>query len=315
MRPSRAVALPLLLVVLGGCGDAPGTSPAGVLPTGPASPRADSVWPPSTVRDSCPESGVLMWADEPSAATGLRSMSIALYNCGDRPRTLKGYPVIKFLDADDEPIDVAVGHGSASVARVESFDRPPERFDLAPGELASAGVLWRNLATADPKRAVTVGALQVTPDPAMRAERVSGVSVDLGTTRTVGVGPWVKMREANGAEIGDNAPHYGDNHAYLQRVRLRPAGRAAGEVAARRIRPALEPLRARGGGTAATVRAALLRLGFAADTTGTRKAPAGPGVEFEVFPGHGACVYGVIEPSRITMHVAGVRIEGGCAEP
>ncbi|GAA2911892.1 hypothetical protein GCM10010517_78450 [Streptosporangium fragile] len=316
----RVRAAVLVILALAGCGDehaaAPGGKPtpsAGL--SGRPTPGTASPERPASTTASCPASGVVLWTREPSAAMGLRSMSVELYNCGDRNRVLKGYPGIGLLDADLHPVKAAVGHGSSSVAQVDSYDRPPATVTLRPGEVASAGILWRNLVTDHPERAVTAQVLDITPMPGAPAERLWDVGIDLGTTRKVAVGPWEKVREANGVEIGDNAPHYGDNHAWRRRLELSPADRMVGEPAAGRIRPALERLRVKGGFTAESVRAELLSPGFPAADAFAHATGATDEVAYEVYPGRGACVHGELQPKRLTVAVDGVRLEGGCAPP
>lgn len=234
---------------------------------------------------------------------GLRSMSVELYNCGDRDRVLKGYPQVQLLDVDRKPIKVAVGNGSSSVATVDSYNRPPRKVTLKPGEVASAGILWRNLVTDDPQHAVTAEFLDIAPLPGEPTDRLPGVGIDLGTTRKLGVSPWEKVRKTTAAI--DNGPR--------RHLDLGPAQRLVAEMALRKIYPALERLRTQGGFTADSVRAALLGLGYSADTTKTNSIGAMQAVAFQVYPGGGACVSGTLQPNRLTAKVESGRVEGGCA--
>ncbi|MFC5744133.1 DUF4232 domain-containing protein [Actinomadura rugatobispora] len=278
-------------------------------PSGRSGPAAAGTGRPAP----CPESGIAMWVREPDAAMGLRSMSVELYNCGAKVRVLEGYPKVKLLDAHLKSIKVKVGHGSSSVAMVESYDRPPGKVTLKPGEVATAGILWRNLVTGDPDGAVLAETLEVTPGPGHRAERVPAVGIDLGTTRKLGLSPWARARQVNGGR-SSNAPHYGAKRVWKQRLELSPADRWTGELAARRIRPALEQLRAKGGFTAASVRTTLLGLGFPGNTTTAYPLKTSPGIGFEVYPGGASCVHGSLQADRrVTAKVDGVREEGGCA--
>jgi hypothetical protein len=128
----------------------------------------------------------------------------------------------------------------------------------------------------------------------------------------LGITPWVKVREANGVEVGDNAPHFGDNHAFQQRLDLTPNARLAATIAAGKIRTALERLRADGTLTTESAMTALRALGFG-NSLSTR--PAGPdAIGYEAYPGQGACVYGTAGPDHVSATVDAVRLEGGCAE-
>lgn len=238
-----------------------------------------------------------------------------MYNCGYRARVLNGYPAISLSDLDLKPVKAAVGHGSSTLTKVDSDDRPPALVTLEPGEVASTAILWREPAADKPARTVTAEVLDIVPAPGMPAERIHDAGLDLGGTRRLGVSPWEKAREAGGVEVGDNAPHYGDNHAWRDRLELEPADRMVGVMAVRKIRPVLERMRAKGGFTPDSVRTALLGLGFEPLTTTAYPMRATTGVAFEVYPGRGACVYGSLQRDRMTAKVDGVRQEGGCAEP
>ncbi|MEO5874867.1 MAG: DUF4232 domain-containing protein [Streptosporangiaceae bacterium] len=309
MKTTRVLVVVLLVLAVAGCGDKRDAGPPGPTATPAPAPTAG----PSRLPE-CPESGVVVWLGEASAAMGIRVMGVELYNCGGRDQVLNGYPGVRLLGSDLVPIKVAVRHGSGSVAQVDSFDQPAHEVTLKPGEVASAGILWRNLVTDDPGKAVTADVLEITPRPSAPTELVRAAGIDLGTTRKVGISPWKKIREANGVEPGDNAPHQGDNNAWQQRLELSPDDRMAGELAAGKLYVALEPLRKQTP-TVDSVRSVLLGLGFSTTTTSTRADAASGGVAFEVYPGGRACIHGSVAPDHLTMKVAGVRMEGGCVEP
>ncbi|KAB2348035.1 DUF4232 domain-containing protein [Actinomadura rudentiformis] len=266
-------------------------------------PSERSERPTASAAPACPRSGVALWVRATEAAMGLRSMSVELYNCGDRDRVLKGYPQVRLLDVDRKPIKVAVGRGSSSVATVDSYNHPPRKVTLKPGEVAWAGILWRNLVTDDPQHAVTAEFLEIAPSPGEPTDRLPGVGIDLGTTRKLGVSPWEKVRNTTAAS--SNGPR--------QHPNLGPAQRLLAEMAVRKIYPALERLRTQGGFTADSVRAALLGLGYSADTTKATSIGAIQAVAFEVRPGGGACVSGTLQPDRLTTKVDSGQVAGGCA--
>jgi hypothetical protein len=163
----------------------PSQRPYGDLPT--ATPSA----PPT-----CPESGVYVQAEEPSAAMGLRAMSLKLTNCGKRTYTLKGYPSIRVLDEDGKPLDVRVGHGSSGIATLDNFDAPPRQVTLRPNETAVAGVAWRNTVTDPTVPAVNGKALDVAPAEGSPRQTVTEL-IDLGNTGKLGVSPWSVPEETS----------------------------------------------------------------------------------------------------------------------
>lgn len=134
---------------------------------------------------------------------GLRVLSMQLVNCGTEPYTVEGYPSIRLYDEDNDPIDVVVGHGSASIATVPEFDNPPQRIVLQPGERAQSALLWRNLVTDATVKAATAYHMdaaamdgeswQTVPmfvnDP---VRGLDNITIDLGNTGKVGVQAWQK---------------------------------------------------------------------------------------------------------------------------
>jgi len=145
----------------------------------------------STSGPICPEEGIRVTAGPVNPALGLRAMDLTLENCGTRAYRVEGYPEIRLFDRDQQHVTgVTVVHGSGGIATVTGFDDPPSPVTLAPGETASAGLLWRNTTTGYGGSAsvphLTVAArpgslpLLLTPDGGL----------DLGTTGRLGVGPW-----------------------------------------------------------------------------------------------------------------------------
>jgi hypothetical protein len=139
----------------------------------------------------CPQEGIRVTAGPVNPALGLRAMDLTLENCGTRAYRVQGYPEIRLLDRDQQHVTgVSVIRGSAGIATVTGFDEPPNAVTLAPGERASAGLLWRNTTTG------FGGAAYV---PYLTVEARSGAlpvllspdgGLDLGTTGRLGVGPW-----------------------------------------------------------------------------------------------------------------------------
>ncbi|MEU1789910.1 DUF4232 domain-containing protein [Streptomyces sparsogenes] len=143
---------------------------------------------------TCPESGVYVQGEEPSAAMGLRVMSLKLTNCGKRPYTVKGYPTVRVLDGDGKPLDIRVAHGSAGIATLDDFDAAPREVTLRPGQTAVAGLAWRNTVTDATNPAVNGEALDVAPAEGSPRQTVTEL-IDLGNTGKLGVSPWHTLKE------------------------------------------------------------------------------------------------------------------------
>jgi hypothetical protein len=151
----------------------------------------------------CSPEGTVVRLTGGDAAMGLRTLSMELVNCGTEPYTVEGYPSLRLFDEDHEPISVVVGHGSAGIATVPEFDKPPQVIVLQPGERALSGLLWRNLVTDSTVKATTAYHMDaavsggepwqtvplVVPDTVRGAD---DVTVDLGNTGKVGVQAWQK---------------------------------------------------------------------------------------------------------------------------
>jgi hypothetical protein len=137
---------------------------------------------------ACPPSGIRVTADEGNAAMGLRVVGLTLENCGTGVQRLDGYPEVDLLDADWQPVTgVDVLRGSGGIATVTGFDDPPRPLTLAPGERATAGLMWRN--TTGMGTAVTVPYVRVTARPGADPVMVAP-HLDLGTTGKLGVSAW-----------------------------------------------------------------------------------------------------------------------------
>lgn len=126
---------------------------------------------------------------------GLRVMSVEAVNCGTQPVQLNGYPHVRLLDEQWQPLDVEIISGSGGIAQVEGFDDPPQPITVQPGERAKSAFLWRNTHTSmDPPQvgshvdiaAAPGGAWQtlipVSPD--------ARINIDLGSTGRIGVRAW-----------------------------------------------------------------------------------------------------------------------------
>ncbi|MET9989849.1 DUF4232 domain-containing protein [Streptomyces mutabilis] len=151
---------------------------------------------------SCPPSGLRLTVDDGDAAMGLRVVGLHLENCGSRPYSLEGYPVLQLLDDELEPVDgIEILRGVGGIPMAGEGSGPPRPVTLRPGESAGATLAWRN--TTQFGEAVTVPYVRV------RAESgadpvVIAPNLDLGTTGELGVDPWKK--ETDKAATGPVRP-------------------------------------------------------------------------------------------------------------
>ncbi|MDT0609799.1 DUF4232 domain-containing protein [Streptomyces lancefieldiae] len=138
---------------------------------------------------SCPPSGLRLTADKGDAAMGLRVVGLHLENCGSRPYSLEGYPVLQLLDEELEPVDgIDVLRGTDDIP-MAGGDGPPRPVTLRPGESAVSGLAWRN--TTQAGAAVTVPYVRVRAESGSDPVIVTP-NLDLGTTGKLGVRAWQK---------------------------------------------------------------------------------------------------------------------------
>ncbi|MFI6786844.1 DUF4232 domain-containing protein [Nonomuraea sp. NPDC050383] len=191
-RPVVVAAALAAVAGLAGCGaQVAGTtsalsSPPAVLPAVP-SPLAVAS-PPAA--KPCPDAGVVLSAGPANAAMGLRVQAVTLTNCGRRARVVEGYPRVRLLDADGDPVKVAVDHGAERITTAVR-DPGPRRVTVRPGRSASFTLVWRNTYD-DPSRLPAAGAtVVVTAGPGGREHRVTpDAPLDLGSTGRLGVTAW-----------------------------------------------------------------------------------------------------------------------------
>ncbi|KUO17430.1 DUF4232 domain-containing protein [Streptomyces dysideae] len=146
----------------------------------------------SAERGPCPASGVRVYADQGSAAMGLRVVGLRLENCGTRTYQLNGYPRLQPLDESHKPVDgVSVLRGGSSIATGTGADDTPQPLALAPGERARAGLVWRNTTEAGVGDPVNAPYVRVWAKPGAAPVTVIP-ELDLGTTGKLAVGAWKK---------------------------------------------------------------------------------------------------------------------------
>jgi hypothetical protein len=128
-------------------------------------------------------------------------MTLLLHNCGDKPYTVRGYPALRLLDADGQPVDVQVINDIAAITRVNTgLTEVAQQVTAAPGEYLRTGVAWRNTVLGDSPPSVNVHLLEITPAPGDASHQVTpDYRLDLGNTGRLAVGPWQAAPEYNWA--------------------------------------------------------------------------------------------------------------------
>ncbi|GAA3434958.1 DUF4232 domain-containing protein [Kutzneria kofuensis] len=163
----------------------------GVLLVGCSAPAPTPQPTTTTTTTAEPPHGPLISLGATDAATGLRVVPIRLANCGSAPLTVNGYPALRVLDDDHQPIDVKVDNGADSVALVPSLQHPPTTFTLEPGQQAEAAVLWKNTVTDSTVVATSGTYFDVAPASGQPWQtRKPDGPIDLGNTGKLGVSPW-----------------------------------------------------------------------------------------------------------------------------
>ncbi|WP_405619337.1 DUF4232 domain-containing protein [Streptomyces sp. NBC_01511] len=192
----------VLLLTVAGCSDlkgeieaergggaAPSARPPSVAPPSPPpSPLPSPSSPAETTPSGCPPSGLDVVIGGEDAAMGHRVVTVKLWNCGDKPYRVKGYPGLELLDEAREPVDVKISHENDYSFTGRREDRP-RQLTLAPNATANAVLHWNNRVTSF-DGAPTPGAhILVTPAPG--EEPVSlPLPIDLGTDGTLDVTSW-----------------------------------------------------------------------------------------------------------------------------
>ena len=153
--------------------------------------------PPATTAASpaCPASGVTITPGEVDGAMGLRAMSIEMVNCGTGSYPVRGYPVVRVLDADRKPLAVEVGHGSAPITTPDAYDAAPQLVTLGPGDKVVARLVWRNTVTDSTVPAASGSYLEIAPSEGTPAQIVAPRGgIDLGNTGRLGLSAWARPR-------------------------------------------------------------------------------------------------------------------------
>jgi len=175
----------LLLVSMSACGQAVGAPPVSA-PLTTAPTTMPTVWEPTSEAPeptTCPASGIRYGAGVIEAALGHRAVVLTLANCGQSPQEINGYPDVRVLGPQRQPLDVRVNHDSSYMAT----DPGPTKVTLATGEKLLSVVSWS--ATVTDGDTITGAALSVTTVPGEALQFLT-VKTDLGTTGEVDVTAW-----------------------------------------------------------------------------------------------------------------------------
>ncbi|MEV0776059.1 DUF4232 domain-containing protein [Streptomyces sp. NPDC050428] len=160
----------------------PPPSPLDLPPSPSPSPSAEATAP------GCPPSGLDVVIRGEDAAMGHRVVTLQLWNCGDKPRRVKGHPGVELLDDGREPIGVKITHKSDYTYTGRRDDRP-RQLTLAPDDTASAVLHWNNRVTSLDGAPAPGAHIVVTPAPGEDPISLP-LPVDIGSDGTLEVTSW-----------------------------------------------------------------------------------------------------------------------------
>ncbi|WP_343041887.1 DUF4232 domain-containing protein [Streptomyces typhae] len=144
-------------------------------------------------RDCSGRSGLLVEPGPVDAAMGLRAMTVTATHCGTGTFRLYGYPDLKALDDDREPLDVRTLRGTRQITTGVP-DPGPHAVTLRHGESATVSVVWRNTYTDTTHPAVDAPHLRVVAAPGAPARTVTPHGgVDVGSTGRIATTAWKKL--------------------------------------------------------------------------------------------------------------------------
>lgn len=150
-------------------------------------------------RDCRGREGLLVEAGPVEAAMGLRAMTVTLTHCGTGTYRLDGYPDLRVLDADREPLDVRALKGTDAIT-TGMRDPGPHPVALAPRQSATVAVVWRNTYDDTSHPAVHAPHLRVVAAPGAQARTVTPHGgIDLGSTGRIATTAWKKAAPASGS--------------------------------------------------------------------------------------------------------------------
>ncbi|MFD9075140.1 DUF4232 domain-containing protein [Streptomyces lasiicapitis] len=149
--------------------------------------------PAQASRDCRGKKGLLVEPGPVDAAMGLRAMTVTLTYCGTGSFHLDGYPELRVLDSDREPVDVRSLKGTDAIT-TGMRDPGPHPVTLAPRQSATAAVVWRNTYTDTSEPPVRAPHLRVVAAPGAPARTVTPHGgIDLGSTGRIATTAWEKF--------------------------------------------------------------------------------------------------------------------------
>jgi len=210
--PRPLVLLVLTALLLSGCGTRAADDTGGLPGNGPSTrlehdlaqrsgpPQVNDRPRPSRSASPVPTdlppvcvSGLSIRPGVPDAAMGARYLGIGLLNCGTKPYRIKGYPVVRALDATKVPFDLVVNEPGATPSLPDNFAGPPKEVVLQPGESAHAMLAWRVTVT-DWETATEATYLDVAPAAGQTPQLVTaGTPYEFGNTGHLTVSAWIKL--------------------------------------------------------------------------------------------------------------------------
>ncbi|WP_051852787.1 DUF4232 domain-containing protein [Streptomyces aureocirculatus] len=149
--------------------------------------------PAEASRDCSGRSGLLVEPGPVDAAMGLRAMTVTATHCGTGTYRLDGYPDLRALDGDREPLDVRPLKGTEQITTGVP-DPGPHPVRLGRGESATVAVVWRNTYTDTRNPAVLAPHLRVVAAPGAPARTITPHGgIDVGSTGRIGTTAWKKL--------------------------------------------------------------------------------------------------------------------------
>ncbi|MFH8791606.1 DUF4232 domain-containing protein [Streptomyces sp. NPDC017941] len=148
--------------------------------------------PAEASRDCSGRSGLLVEPGPVDAAMGLRATTVTATHCGTGTYRLHGYPDLRALDEDHEPLDVRTLKGTEQITTGVP-DPGPHPVTLGRGESATVAVVWRNTYTDTTSPAVHAPRLRVVAAPGAPARTISPHGgLDVGSTGRIATTAWQK---------------------------------------------------------------------------------------------------------------------------
>jgi hypothetical protein len=203
---------PLLLpafcaALLAGCAAPVGSGlPEPPTPTPALTPTPTPTSASPSLTPACPLDGFSVTSGGTDGALGLRAMAVELVNCGERTITLNGYPGLRLAGSDGKALTFALKQGVRAVAMIDEWDTPPGKVVVAPGQAATALLVWRGTTEDTPEGPQTATVLRVSAKDGLTYRPVEIANpIDLGTTGKLAVSSW-RRDDQGDREVPGTAP-------------------------------------------------------------------------------------------------------------